>query len=265
MHSIRAMTWNVWWRFGGNWQEREPGLIAVVRDQRPDVLGVQECWGAHERTQADVLADAIGGYAAFVPVGLPPAPRPMDDPLHEGVQMGLGLVSRWPITRVARVATPSEGRVNAALVSSVQHPLGELRVVVGATSWEPDRVEETTAQVAALARLTRAGHEGRAVPGLLLADLNYDVTQPPLAGMDLRDAWDAAPAGVDERTLSSTNRFAPPEAADQFDRRIDHILFVPGTLGASASSAWIVRDEPGGMPPSDHYPVVADIRIRDER
>ncbi len=118
-------------------------------------------------------------------------------------------------------------------------------------------------EVAALARLTRAGHEGRAVPGLLLADLNYDVTQPPLAGMDLRDAWDAAPAGVDERTLSSTNRFAPPEAADQFDRRIDHILFVPGTLGASASSAWIVRDEPGGMPPSDHYPVVADIRIRD--
>jgi endonuclease/exonuclease/phosphatase family metal-dependent hydrolase len=79
--------------------------------------------------------------------------------------------------------------------------------------------------------------------------------------MDLIDAWDAAPDGVDERTLSSTNRFAPPEAEDQYERRIDHVLFAPGSLGAHPERAWIVRDEPGGMPPSDHYPVVADIRL----
>ncbi len=76
-----------------------------MREQHPDVLGVQECWGTDERTQADVLAQAIGGHAS-----------------------------------------------------------------------------------------------------LLLADLNYDRSPPPLAGMDLVDAWDAAHDGVDERTLSSTNR-----------------------------------------------------------
>lgn len=259
MDCIRAMTWNVWWRFGDDWRRREPGLISVVREQRPDMLGVQECWGTPERTQADVLAEAVGGWPAFVPVGLPPEPDPVEHPSQEGVRMGLGLVSRWPIMRVERVETPSEGRVNAALVATVAHPRGELRVVVGATSWEPERVDETSAQVAALRRLTREGCERRPLPSLLLADLNYDDTQAPLVGMDLRDAWDAAPADADERTLSSTNRFAPPEAVDQFERRIDHILFAPGSLGAHATGAWIVRAEPDGLPPSDHYPVVADI------
>jgi hypothetical protein len=24
---IRAMTWNIWWRFGPRWRERQPGLL----------------------------------------------------------------------------------------------------------------------------------------------------------------------------------------------------------------------------------------------
>jgi endonuclease/exonuclease/phosphatase family metal-dependent hydrolase len=156
---------------------------------------------------------------------------------------------------------PSAGRDNAALLATIAHPLGELRVVVGATSWEPDRVEETAVQAALLQRLVREGHTGRALPSILLADLNYDPSQPALAGLNLHDAWDAAPRDADPRTLSSANRFAPPEAVDQYDRRIDHVLFASGTLGAVATDARIVRDEPGGLPPSDHYPVVADLLV----
>lgn len=181
------MTWNVWWRFGGNWKQRERGLVEVVRDQRPDVLGVQECWGDAETTQADLLAGALHAHSAFTEVGLPPVPSPQNDSPHEGIVMGLGLVSRWPIVRTEKVPMPSFGRVNAALLASVDHPLGELRIVVGATSWEPERMAETTAQVAELQSLTRD----------------------------------------------------------------------------SATDAWIVRDEPGGLPPSDHYPLVADIRVGD--
>jgi endonuclease/exonuclease/phosphatase family metal-dependent hydrolase len=255
------MTWNVWWRFGGNWQEREPGLIEVLRDTAPDVLGIQECWATAERTQADVFAKALDGHAAFVEVGLPPAPEPVEEASQSGAVMGLGLVSRWPIDIVESVELPSDGRRNRALVATIAHPDGEMRVVVGATSWEPERIEETALQVQELQRLTRDGHSRRPNPSVLLADLNYDPTQPPLAGLRLRDAWSAAPDGVDFRTLSSTNRFAPVEARDQFDRRIDHILYLPGSEGAVATHAWIVRDEPNGMPPSDHYPVVADIAI----
>lgn len=255
------MTWNVWWRFGGNWREREPGLAGVIAEQNPDVLGLQECWATDGRTQAGVLADAIGAESAFVPVGPPPIPDPPEDATQFGVQMGLGLVSRWPIESVERVQLFSDGRDNAALVATIAHPRGELRVVVGATSWEPDRVDETARQVATLQELTREGHATRAMPSILLADLNYDRTQPALAGVDLEDAWDAADRDADVRTLSATNRFAPQDAVSQWDRRIDHILYVRGQLGGEASRAWIVRDEAGGFPPSDHYPVVADLTI----
>lgn len=262
MDSIRAMTWNVWWRFGGNWREREPGLLQVIRDADPDVLGLQECWGAANRTQADVIAAALGAHhAAFVEVGLPPAPDPVETDDQRGAVMGLGLVSRWPLRVVDRFEVPSAGRSNAALVATIEHPDGELRVVVGATSWEPERVTETAVQFAELQRLTRDGHSQRPNPSILLADLNYDPSQPALAGRHLRDAWEAADPDADPRTLSATNRFAPAEAVDQFDRRIDHILYLPGSAGAEATSARIIREEPNGMPPSDHYPVVADIAV----
>ncbi len=202
--SIRAMTWNVWWRFGGNWREREPGLIAVLRDVDPDLLGIQECWGSEERTQADMVAEALGErYAAFVEQDMPPVPDPPEDDTQRGVVMGIGLVSRWPIASVERVDVPSEGRRNAALVATISRPNGELRVVVGATSWEPERVQEAAVQFAELQRLTRDGHSLRPNPSILLADLNYDPGQPALAGMHLIDAWNAAEPGADPRTLSS--------------------------------------------------------------
>lgn len=38
------MTWNVWWRFGGNWEQRQPGILAVLHKAQPDLLRIQECW-----------------------------------------------------------------------------------------------------------------------------------------------------------------------------------------------------------------------------
>lgn len=253
------MTWNTWWRFGGNWREREPGIRALVREVRPDLLGIQECWGTDTETQADVLARELGGHAGFVPVGLPPAPDPAEYAEQEGVVMGLGLVSRWPLAAVRAEPMPSRGRDLSALVGIVRHPRGPLAVVVGATSWEPDRRDETTAQVEALERLTLGG--AGELPAFLLADLNADETLPAVRDLRLADGWDAAPEGADPRTLSSTNRFAPREAAAQYDRRIDHVRFAPGRSGARATAARVVRDEPDGFPPSDHYPVVVDVEF----
>jgi endonuclease/exonuclease/phosphatase family metal-dependent hydrolase len=255
------MTWNTWWRFGGNWREREPGLLQVVRRIQPDVLGIQECWGDARRTQASVIADQLSGHSAFVRVGLPPAPNPVEHPDQRDVAMGLGLVSRWPIAAVREAPLPSEGRLLRVLVASVEHPLGELRVVVGATSWEPERAGETAAQVAELQRLVVEGAADRMPPSLLLADLNYDRDQPPLAGLTLRDGWEGAAPDADARTLSSQNRFAPPEAVDQYDRRIDHVAYEPGRASVRAIDAFVARDEPDGLPPSDHYPVVVDLEI----
>jgi endonuclease/exonuclease/phosphatase family metal-dependent hydrolase len=254
---IRAMTWNTWWRFGGNWRQREPGFLDVVRRVDPDVLGIQECWGDAQRTQASVIADHLSAHSAFVRVGLPPEPDPLERPDQDGVTMGLGLVSRWPIGSLQEPLLPSKDRLLRALVATIHHPRGELRVVVGATSWEPDRADETAAQVAELQRLVTDGASERMLPSLLLADLN----QPPLSDFTLRDGWEGAEPGADPRTLSSQNRFAPPEAVDQYDRRIDHVAYEPGRAPVRATNARVIRDEPGGIPPSDHYPVVVDLEI----
>jgi endonuclease/exonuclease/phosphatase family metal-dependent hydrolase len=257
MDTIRAMTWNTWWRFGGNWREREPGLIQVVDAAAPDLLGLQECWGSSSGTQADRLARALDAHAAFVEVGLPPAPEPPEYSEQQGVSMGLGLVSRWPIAAVEECPMPSEGRHLVALRARVEHPRGTLNVVVGATSWEPERRDESSAQIAELERLVLEAADD--LPAILLADLNYDFELPALAHTALLDGWSAAEPGADPRTLSSTNRFAPPEAEAQYERRIDHVLIAPGSSGARPVAARILRDEPGGLPPSDHYPVLVDL------
>ncbi len=253
------MTWNVWWRFGGNWRERQPGIVATLKAADPDLVGIQECWGDGSTDQAQVLGRSLGLHAAFVRVGLPPEPDPIEEPSQEGVVMGLGLLSRWPIASVRAEPMPSEGRELAALVAELDHPEISLRVVVGATSWEPERRDETAAQVRELERLVLDGSNGPA--SILLADLNYDSGFPAIADLSLTDGWDAAEPGADPRTLSSTNRFAPPEAEAQYDRRIDHVLFSPGRWPVRAAAARIIRDEPGGLPPSDHYPVVVDLEF----
>jgi endonuclease/exonuclease/phosphatase family metal-dependent hydrolase len=257
--TLRLLTWNVWWRFGGNWRERQPAIAALLGRENPDLVGLQECWGTAETNQAEELAAGLGGHAAFVRVGLPPAPNPPEYADQHGVEMGLGLVSRWPLATVAAEPMPSEGRELVALRAVVEHPRGPLQVVVGATSWEPDRVDETSRQLAELERLVLAADTAR--PSFLLADLNYDFDLPAMQALRLNDGWAAAPPAADPRTLSSTNRFAPPEATAQYDRRIDHILFTPGSTDARATAARILRDEPGGFPPSDHYPVVVDVEF----
>ncbi len=60
----------------------------------PDLVGVQECWGDTDSTQADVLAAALGLQAAFVRVGLSPEPDPVEEQSRANVVMGVGLLSR---------------------------------------------------------------------------------------------------------------------------------------------------------------------------
>lgn len=32
---LRAMTWNIWWRFGPRWRERQPGILATIERFTP--------------------------------------------------------------------------------------------------------------------------------------------------------------------------------------------------------------------------------------
>jgi endonuclease/exonuclease/phosphatase family metal-dependent hydrolase len=263
------MTWNVLWRFEPDWRARERGILATLDRLQPDVLGLQECWGIADHSQAHVAADRLGMQAAFVAPSLPPVPEPPEHPDQAGVLMGVGLVSRWPIRSERRHELPVSHRQVApvALEARIDGPHGPFDVIVAATEWEPDFADDHLAQTRRLAELLASGGTSdTGVPRFLLADLNCDRTQeefaPFIATAD--DTWELGDGDPHAVTLSSVVPFAPLEATKEIDRRVDHIL-VARVPGVAVESAFTVDAPVDDLFPSDHFPVVADVRFDHER
>lgn len=214
MQQLRVMSWNVWWRFdardqvivgpppaGDHWRRREPGILATLRSVRPDVVGLQEVWAAADETQAHRLADALGLHAAFAAPSLPRPPQPARSPDHEGVDVGVGVLSRWPIMRVRRhLLASDQGPGTVVLEATVDHPGGPLHLLSCCIDWEPDLAARRTAQTRALAALLCDGSRDGPLPVVLTADLNAPPTTPEIRLLtDVAiDTWAAAtrrPAG----------------------------------------------------------------------
>jgi endonuclease/exonuclease/phosphatase family metal-dependent hydrolase len=261
---MRVMSWNLWWRFGGNWRARQDGIVATLRALRPDVAGLQEVWGEAGGSQADVLAAHLGLEAAFAAPSLPPPPDPPEAPDQVGVRVGVAVLSRWPILDVRQHRLPSVHREPpVALLATLDHPAGPLHAMVSCVEWEPEFADDHLAQTRALAALLRDPALDGPLPVLLAADLNAPPDSPEVGALTevMVDTWAAGggdPAGV---TLSRSNPFAPVAARRQIDRRIDYVLARPGTAaGSVAVRRAFVADAPvDGLHPSDHYAVVADL------
>ncbi|MPZ71713.1 MAG: hypothetical protein GEU74_00540 [Nitriliruptorales bacterium] len=262
---MRIVTWNVWWRFGGNWREREPRIVSRLRDLAPDVVGLQEVWAAAGVTQADLIADALGMHAAFAAPSLPPPPDPPESPDQMGVVLGSGLVSRWPILEVSHRRLPSTHRAfePVMLLATLDHPAGPLHVLTGDTEWEPAHADDHLAQTRRLAELATDPALDGPLPVLVAADLNAapdSVEMQPLLEV-MTDTWTAGGGDPRGRTLRSEHPFAPLEARKQLDRRIDYVLARPGRPGGTVDvrRAFSVGDPEDGLHPSDHDAVVIDL------
>jgi len=270
---MRVMVWNVRWRFGGNWRERERSILATTGAYRPDLLGLVESWSGEGTDQPHRLADQRGMHAAWAATSLPPIEyaaqrgpnRQGVD--HDGVDIGVGLVSRWPILHVETHALPNEQRGGAAptaLLATLDHPRGPLHVVVAGIEWEPRYAADQLAQCRALAALATDVRLDGPLPVLLLGDLNAAVDQVELAPLvdAMVDTWAAAGADPSAVTLDSALPFAPRGAVKQIDRRIDHVFARPGRPGLplSVRGAFLAGDRPiDGVYPSDHYAVGVDL------
>ena len=53
---MRVMTWNVFWRWGGDYRLRAPGIVDTLQIYRPDVLGLVETWAGEGTSQPAVTA-----------------------------------------------------------------------------------------------------------------------------------------------------------------------------------------------------------------
>lgn len=261
---VRLMTWNVWWRFGTAWRRRADAIEATIAACRADVVGLQEAWASEQSNQAAELAARFGMHSAFGRGSLPPAPDPVEHAEQEGIEVGVGLLSRWPITESRTHRLPATGHPPpVALEAEVAHPLGPLRVLVATTEWEPRFRDDHVAQAAALGSLL-AAEEGDPRPALLLADLNAEWGSDELAGLSAaRDLFGEAGGAADAVTLSSALPMAPLEAVRQIDRRIDHVLVGPGWAGrrVRATSARVLDQPVGRLWASDHFAVVVDVEL----
>jgi endonuclease/exonuclease/phosphatase family metal-dependent hydrolase len=245
---VRAMTWNVWWRFGPHWRDRQPGIRATLERLRPDVVALQEVWAGDGTTQADELAEALRMHAVFASPSYPPAPSDPGRPDWTGFDLGIAVLSRWPILDHETVTMPARHRSwdPVALSVRVDHPAGPLPIV------------------ADLATDPRCDGP---CPVLLMGDLNAAVDSPVLrrAREVLIDAWSAGRGPADAVTLPSTHPSAPLEAGPQMvDQRIDHIFFRPGREDQQVlvEQVQLAGEPVDGVHPSDHRAVVADLRWR---
>jgi endonuclease/exonuclease/phosphatase family metal-dependent hydrolase len=262
-HQVRVMTWNLWWRFGPRWRERQPGILATIQRFTPDLVGLQEVWGAEGRTQADELAEALGFHAAFAAPSYPVSPTPE-------VELGVALLSRWPILRQEAVVMPARHRSWDPVILSavVEHPAGPLPIQVACLEHAITYSDDRQKQAAVLADLATDPATDGPCPSLAVGDLNAAAESAVLRPLTdvLTDAWPAGGGAEDAISLPSTHPSAPLEAGpDLVDRRIDHVFFRPGHEDqlVNVESVTIVGDAVDGVFPSDHRAVVCDLRWHD--
>jgi endonuclease/exonuclease/phosphatase family metal-dependent hydrolase len=153
-----------------------------------------------------------------------------------------------------------------ALHATIDHPAGQLHVIVSCVEWEPAYADDHLAQTRALAQLVSAPALDGPLPVLLTADLNAPPHAIEVAALTavMTDTWVAAGGAPDAVTLSSDNPYAPLEAERQIDRRIDYVLARPGAAdrGVTATQAFTVHGPIDGVHPSDHAPVAVDLQLR---
>ncbi|GLW51134.1 metal-dependent hydrolase [Streptomyces sp. NBRC 14336] len=246
---VRVVSWNLWWRFGP-WRERQKAILEVLREQRPDLVGLQEVWAADGENLAEWLAAELGLHWTWAPS---PAPdrwrRRIADP---SVDIGNAILSRWPIeeTEILRLPVPpdlDDGRLG------LYARTGPVSFFTAHLTSAPNACEVRRQQAAALAEFT--DREGSVV---LTGDFNAGPGFPELLELRrcFRDAWEEATPS----TPGETWDWDPRLPYRQGPRQTERIDFVHLAGPVTARHAHRAGDRPvEGVWPSDHAAVVADL------
>lgn len=266
---MRVLTWNLWWSFGP-WQDRQAAIRAVLATQSADVLFLQETIPAHH--QAAQLADYLGLHV--VETGR--------DPEGSGGRasgMANAILSRWPIsefTQIALPARPSEPAVRTALACVVDTPWGPWPMVTTHLDHRFDSSDQRLRQVDVVADAVRDLLErtDSDLPAIVGGDFNAVPDSDEIRRMTGRsevrhrnlvfnDVWELRGEGPGH-TWSSSNPHL--RDANWPNRRIDY-LFVTWPRPKPAghpTRVWLAGEDPvDGVVASDHFAVVADVRVPD--
>jgi endonuclease/exonuclease/phosphatase family metal-dependent hydrolase len=278
---LRIMTWNVWWRFG-DWRARREAILAVLADQGPDVVGLQEVWADADENLAHWLGERLGMHVAWSPSPAPERWRRRlvwngEDPaVADGFQFGNAVLSRHPflaedVRDLPGGGNEDEGRT--ALKVLVGTPRRPLPFTTTHLNSSPAESGVRVAQVHELVRFVAQGHRrGEHYPPVLTGDFNAVaesdelrlaggyLTPGPVPGLVLVDSWRFADPGDPGFTWDRRNPFVA--RVHQPSARIDHVLvgLSPFTGEGSVRSVRLVATEPvDGVWASDHAAVVVDL------
>ena len=265
---LRVVTFNVLALGSASGKRRHAVARGVMRGLRADVVALQEVTRGPEFDQA---ADLLGPGWSIV-----------DLPGWSAAHVGECLAWRGRVERVFTLdRSVAGGRARAAAVAvEVASPLGALLVVHHKGTYELPLEHVREQQAVATARFVEdlvAGRPGS--PVVLLGDFNagpesaslrFLCGRQSLAGMSVsyEDAWEAVHGDAPGHTFSPRNPLVRAgEMPLERGRRIDHVLVRSGPHGPllDVADCRLVFDEPvGGVWPSDHFGVLADLR-RPER
>ncbi|MFG1810940.1 endonuclease/exonuclease/phosphatase family protein [Streptomyces sp. NPDC049040] len=266
------MTWNVWWRFG-QWQERREAILAVLDELRPDAVGLQEVWARGGENLAGWLAERLGMHWTWAASA---APERWQGRIGDSaVDVGNAVLSRWPVVDRATVRLPAPGGRDdgrLALFAMLDAPGHRVPFFTTHLSSGIDESALRCRQVAALAGFVAAHRGSGPFPPVLTGDYNawpdsdemrllggYR-TAPAVPGQVLLDAWEYADPAAPAATWDTAN----PLTAHVLDPslRCDFVHVGPPGDGGVGHVRAVARaaDAPvGGVWPSDHFAVVADL------
>jgi endonuclease/exonuclease/phosphatase family metal-dependent hydrolase len=252
-----------------DWERRRLVLRDGLRALVPDVVAFQETvWGAGY----DQVADLLGpGFQVARHSG-----RSADG-------VGAAMASRWPLGRVREVDLHVSPRTAdfpwcAALAVEVlaPAPLGPLLFVHHKPNWQHGYEHERERQALTAARFVEELVAGRDLHVVLAGDfddppdaasIRFWTGRQSLDGFSVayQDAWEAVHPGDPGHTFSPRNPLVRAgEMSLERGRRIDYVMVRCGVHGPTleVTGCSLALDQPaGGVWASDHFGVVADLRV----
>jgi endonuclease/exonuclease/phosphatase family metal-dependent hydrolase len=255
---LKAMTFNVRLATGDDgenvWSKRRDLAIKVIRDESPDVLGVQEA----QPIQVDELVDALPEY---VNVGVGRRPDGSDefsaiyfrrDRFHLS-DAGTFWLSDTPTIP----GSTTWGNELPRIVTWVRllDRTDKQRIVVINTHWDH---QSQPARLSSGKLLAARVHElsGDAEPVIVMGDFNALPNNPAMVALmeqgGLRDTF--CIAHPDETNVCTFNGFGKGPNGP----KIDAVLVSPQW---QVEDAEIIRTRDGELFPSDHWPVTATVSL----
>jgi endonuclease/exonuclease/phosphatase family metal-dependent hydrolase len=261
--TIRVVTWNVWGRYGTDFEARQAALEQTLEQAAPDLVCLVEAWRQGESTQPGRVAARLGlAHHRFV-----------GDWEQEDWLSGVGFVSRWPMTEPRRRPLRAEdgSGFGEAVHVAVAGERGSIQLFAVMLDYPLDASGLRQHQVRQLVQFI-AETASRRDPVVVCGDFNAGPdsdeirmltgrSAPAAPGMVFYDAWEVAGDGSPGFTWSNRN---PLAAIGLYpDRRFDYIFSAwprRGGVGHPTRCSLLGVRAPGEQQVSDHYGLAADLR-----